>query len=111
MNIRMIIISTFLLMFISGLGFSVKITEVVFPFKAFVYQGARVAPSDVAGITITKETYNRLEFTYLGKSYKASLMSCGAIYLERQDQNPLLISFDVRDYRLDSLFLLKSYIY
>jgi hypothetical protein len=102
----MIIISIFLFLFVQTLGFSFEYHEVVFPFRAFVYHAAGVDPHDTKNVTITKETAYTLEFTYQGGNYKATLFTFGAIYLERPNkQNPILITFDMDDYKLDAKFL------
>jgi hypothetical protein len=87
-----------------GTAFSMEIRLPKFPFKAFVYENIGVKSSEEAGITISKDDKSTYEFTYSGKKYKANLYAYGAIYLEREGLNPLLISFDVRDFRLDGHF-------
>jgi|GEM_PF-1885543 hypothetical protein len=105
MNIRTIIVAALLFMFVQSISFGFSYREVVFPFKAFVWQGAKIPPSELQNVTITKETPYVLEFSYQSKKYRASLFVFGAIYLERPDQMPLLISFDIQDYKLDARFL------
>jgi hypothetical protein len=94
---------TGLFLFVS-LSFSMDIRLPKFPFKAFVFENVGIQSSDVAGLTIAKDTKDTFEFTFNAKKYKASLYAYGAIYLEREGLNPLLISFNVRDFRLDGHF-------
>ncbi len=105
MSIRTMLLPIILFIFMQSLSFGFSYREVVFPFKGFVWQGARISQAELPNVTITKETPYILEFTYQGKKYKATLFTFGAIYLERQDQLPLLITFDVKEYKLDAKFL------
>lgn len=110
MNIRTILLSLLFFMSVQTTGFSYTISDVVFPYKAFVWHGARIPTSDLQNVTITKETTYILEFTYQSRKYKATLFPFGAIYLERAPEMPLLITFDIEDYKLDAKFLfLHSY--
>ncbi|MGA2141844.1 MAG: hypothetical protein ABSG94_05410 [Brevinematales bacterium] len=105
MNIRTIILGALIFMFVQSIGFGFSYKEPIFPYKAFVWQGARIPASDLQNVTITKETPYVIEFTYQGKKYKATLFVYGAIYLERPDSLPLLISFDIKEYKLDAKFM------
>jgi len=84
---------------------SLIITEPSFPFRAFIYKALKVPPEEVKNITVIKDEPYYFECSYQGKNYKAILMSIGAIYMYREGQNPLLISFDVREYKQDFRFL------
>ena len=88
---------------VSSKAFSLEWKEIGFPFKGFVYNtiGAKTW-SDISNVNVKKDTAKIFEFTYQGKSYRAELYVYGAIYLEREGQNPLLLSFDIRDYRYGS---------
>jgi hypothetical protein len=101
MKARLVLLVGLFLFCFSLFSFSLEIINPVFPFKAFVYKSVHVqTAADRAGVTVSKETPYIYEFTYQGKKYKAELFVYGAIYLEREGQNPLLISFDIRDFRL-----------
>ncbi|MGC8764907.1 MAG: hypothetical protein ACP5QT_03390 [Brevinematia bacterium] len=92
----------FLLIF-SG-AFSLEMKDIGFPFKKFVYDAVGIKYSDIQNVTVKKETPKIYEFTYQGKSYRAEVFVYGAIYLEREGQNPLLISFDIREFRFGGRF-------
>jgi hypothetical protein len=81
-----------------------EIPNIGFPFKAFIYQTLQIPMSGVSNITVTKETPTIYEFTYQGKKYRAQLYVYGAIYFEREGQNPLLLCFDIREFRLNGKF-------
>lgn len=93
-----------LLMLFVVKGFSVDVPDVGFPFKMFAYQAARVPLNEFSKVTVLTNTPSVIQFTYNGKAYKANLMTYGAIYFEREGQNPLLISFDVAEFRMNGKF-------
>ncbi len=90
--------------FIFSLSYGFQMPDIGFPFKAFIYQTLQISISEISNITVTKETPTIYEFSYQGKKYKAQLFVYGAIYFEREGQNPLLISFDIREFRLNGRF-------
>ncbi len=94
-----------LVLFLSANLFSLEFKDLGFPFKRMVYESLKIRGDEVKNVTIKKETAKILEFTYQGKSYRAEVFVYGAIYLEREGQNPLLLSFDIREYRFGSRFL------
>lgn len=83
-----------------------------FPYKGIVirtktFQNIGAVPED---FQTTKSTYFTWEFTVKGKKYKADLLSFGAIYMTREGQNPVVITFDLEDYtfkrfNVETLFL------
>lgn len=83
-------------------AFALETQDIGFPFKGFIYQSMGIKQAEVSNITTTKETTFIWEFTYQGKKYRAELFTYGAIYFQREGQNPLLLSFDIRDYRFNS---------
>ncbi len=106
MRIRTIAVSLLIFLSVYSAGFSFHFADVVFPFKGFAYHGAGIPLADVQNVIVTKETPYVLEFTYQGGNYKATLFTFGAVYLERPNkQNPILITFDMADYKLDAKFL------
>lgn len=88
-----------LLLFTAVNGFTLLITETGFPYKGFVYESLKIPPTEWKNVQVDKHTYFDYHITYNGKKYKATLFKHGAIYLEREGQNPVLISFDVREFR------------
>lgn len=92
------------LMLVFVKGFSIDVPDVGFPFKLFAFQAARVPLNEFSKVTVTKNTASIIEFSYGGKAYKGNLMTYGAIYLEREGMNPLLVSFDVREFRMNGNF-------
>ncbi len=87
-----------LLMVFSGV-FSLELKDIGFPFKRFVYEAVGIKYGDISNVTVKKENSKIYEFSFQGKSYRAEVFVYGAIYLEREGQNPLLLSFDIRDFR------------
>ena len=87
---------------VSAMGFTVP--DIGFPFKNFVYQGARVPAAEIKDIEVLTNTPYYYAFNFKGTNYQAELFVYGAIYLKRQHQNPMLLSFDIREYRLDGRF-------
>lgn len=85
--------------------FSLEFKNLGFPFKRMVYDALRLSGDEIKNVTIKKDTAKIFEFTYQGKSYRAEVFVYGAIYLEREGQNPLLLSFDIREYRFGSRFI------
>jgi hypothetical protein len=88
-----------ILLLIGSLAYSFEIRDGGFPLKGLVFDALRMPQEERKNVSITKDTAKILEFTYQGKKYRAEVFVYGAIYLEREGQNPLLISFDIRDYR------------
>ena len=97
---KLLVLVIFLVFLCAAPGFSFYIADIGFPFKAFIYSALNITLAERSNITISLQTVDRLNFTYQGKAYKASLFKYGAIYLEREGQNPLFISFDVKEYRM-----------
>lgn len=94
-----------ILFILSSNLYSLEFKDLGFPFKRMVYDALRIKGDEIKNVTVKKDTAKILEFTYQGKSYRAEVFVYGAIYLEREGQNPLLLSFDIREYRFGSRFI------
>jgi hypothetical protein len=103
---RKLIVTGLFMFFAFSLNYGMEVKDFGFPFKGLVYHAIKILNSDLGNVTVTLETKDKYELTYQGKKYKAQLFSHGAIYLEREGQNPLLISFDVNEFRYNGKFRL-----
>lgn len=102
---RRVILATAILMGLAvSSSFGLFISDIGFPFKGFVYSAIGISKEDRTNITVDLQTTDRFNITYKGKKYKAQLFPYGSIYLEREGQNSLLISFDVKEFRMHGRF-------
>lgn len=83
-----------------------------FPYKGIVIRTKTFQSMDlnVSDFQTVKDSYFSWEFTVKGKKYKADLLSFGAIYMTREGQNPVVLTFDLEDYtfkrfNINTLFL------
>lgn len=98
MRFKFFVVSS-LIFFCIGLSYPLEYKDVGFPFKAIVYKSLGITYTESKQVNITKDTAKIFEFTYGGKKYRAEAYVYGAIYVEREGENPLLLSFDIRDFR------------
>jgi hypothetical protein len=103
---RKLFLALGLVMFFSvSSAFGDFISDIGFPYKGFIYSALNISTSDRTNVQVDLQTPDRFQFTYQGKKYKAELYRYGAIYLEREGKNPLLISFDVKEFRLNGRYV------
>jgi hypothetical protein len=109
MFFRTALISLVMVLTAATLSFSAIIDENNgFPYKGIVmgtktFKGMDLNTDDFKTV---KNTYFSWEFTVKGKKYKADLLSFGAIYMTREGQNPVVLSFDLDNFRFKNLWRL-----
>lgn len=99
---------TFLICFFVFIGisasYSFTMPDIGFPLKGLIYESLNIPNADLTNLVVSKDTHDTFEFTYQTKKYKALLFPYGAIYMEREGRNPVLLSFDVNEFRLNGHF-------
>lgn len=113
MKIKFAILTAFFLVgsFVLSFGLYIKDSN-GFPYKGIVIRTKTFQAMDVtvSDFQTVKDGYFSWEFTVKGKKYKADLLSFGAIYMTREGQNPVILTFDLDDYtfkkfNINTLFL------
>lgn len=109
MKFRTVMLALVLVVAAVSLTFGVTIIDNYgFPYKGLVmgtktFQGMNLNRDDF--VTVKNSLYT-WEFTVQGKKYKADLLSFGAIYMTREGQNPVVISFNTTDFRYKYIHLI-----